>query len=80
MANRIPANCYAYLEGNLEGAHLIEDAAEAPDVALVIIRLSLAQLRRDVARRADHRVSLALAVQDFADAEVADLGVVQRPR
>ena len=33
-------------EGELEGAHLVEDAAEAPHVGLVVVRLPPADLGR----------------------------------
>ena len=66
------------LEGLLESAHFVEDAAEGPDVALLVVRLSLAQFRGDVARGPDHAHRLALARQDLADAEIADFHVVQR--
>ena len=42
-------------EGELEGAHLVEDAAKGPDVALVVVRLSPADLRTEVVRSPDGR-------------------------
>ena len=67
-----------YLKGAFQRAHLVEDAAETPDVAFVVVGLALAQLGGDVAGRADDGVGLALAGQDLADPEVADLDVVER--
>ena len=42
-------------EGELEGAQLVEDAAEAPHVRLVVIRLPPADLGREVVRGPDGR-------------------------
>ena len=36
------------LEGAFEGAHLVEDAAEGPDVRLVVVGFALAELGGDV--------------------------------
>ena len=41
------------VEGALKSAQFIEDDPEAPDVALVIVRLALADFGRQVVRGAD---------------------------
>ena len=58
----------------LEGCHLVEHAAGAPDVALVVVGLLLGDLRRQVVRRADARARERVrAVERLGDSEVAHL-------
>ena len=55
----------------LEGAELVEDAAEGPDVALVVVGLLLAELGREVVGGADDGVGEVLGlVEHLGDAEV----------
>lgn len=62
------------LERVLEGGHLVEHAAGAPDVALVVVGLLLGDLRRQVVRRADARARERVrAVERLGDPEVAHL-------
>ena len=62
------------LEGRTECCHLVDDAAEAPDVTLVVVGLVLPDLRRGVVRSASLRVIQAQRVGDFRDVHVTQLG------
>lgn len=64
------------LEGTLKCAHLVQDAAKGPDVALLIVGFALAELRGDVAGRPHHCVGLTLGRKDFANPKVSDLDVI----
>ena len=58
------------LEGWLQGTHLIEDASQAPDITLVVVRLILPYLRACIVWCS----SLSLkktAFCNFADVEIA---------
>lgn len=57
--------------------HLVENAAKRPDVWLLVVRLLLANLGRQVVWRADRSLSAVVGVlQNARDAEVADLDLV----
>ena len=62
------------LEGVFESGHLVEHTAGAPDVALVVVRLLLGDLRRQVVRRANARARECVrAAERLGDPEVAHL-------
>lgn len=61
------------VEGVAERAHLVEDAAEGPDVRLLVVGLLLADLRGQVVGRADGGLGAVVGVLEHSgDAEVAD--------
>ncbi len=65
------------VEGRLEGAHLVEDDSEGPDVGFETVGLALDDLGRKVVRSAHDGVGLGEGVfEDASDAEVAELDVV----
>lgn len=45
---------YSGLEGSFKACQLIEHAAQSPDVTLLVVRLSFAQLWGNVARSPDY--------------------------
>lgn len=57
----------------LEGAQLVQQAAQCPDVAFLVVGLLLAQLGRQVEGRAYHRMGEVVRVQHLGHAEVANL-------
>ena len=60
------------MEGVLESAELIQDAAQGPDVRLVCVWLVLAYLRGHVVRRALHREGvIGGALQHLRDTKVS---------
>jgi len=64
-------------EGVLEGAHFVEDAAEGPDVAFVVVGLLLTELRRQVVRRPHHRMrKVRSLVQHLSHPQVSNLYLV----
>lgn len=61
------------IEGMVQCGYLIEDAAETPNVALLVIGLLLANLRREVVGRSDGSVGAIVGMlQDSGYPEVAD--------
>ena len=66
-------------EGKLESAHLVQDAAEAPHVRLVVVRLPPADLGREVVRGPDGRSGQVQRVaQRFGNPEISDFDEVLR--
>lgn len=60
----------------IQGGNLIEDAAETPDVTLLVIRFFLADLRRKVVGRADGSIGAIVGMlEDSGYAKVADLDI-----
>lgn len=57
-----------------ESAHLVEDTAEGPDVALAVVRLVAPYLRTRVVRRPRLRIAQAF-FYDFGDVKIAELGL-----
>ena len=67
------------VEGVLEGHHFVKQAAQRPDVALLVVRLVFAQLGRHVVRRANHGLGkVALGGEHLGNAKVAQLGQALR--
>ena len=68
------ANTANTVERALQAGALVAHAAERPHVGLLVVRLALAHLRRDVVRRAEHRDRRAARRRQLLrDAEVAHL-------
>jgi len=61
-------------EGRDKCTHLVEDAAEGPDIALAVVGLVAPHLRTGIVGCSRLRVAEAL-LDDFADVEVAQLGL-----
>ena len=49
------------IEGRVGGDHLVEDAAERPDVRLVVVRLVLEHLRRAIRQRSSELMRIVVA-------------------
>lgn len=64
-------------EGVAEGAQFVEDAAEGPDVALVVVGLLFAKLGRQVVGCANNGVGHVVGLGEaLGDSEVSDLDLV----
>jgi len=56
--------------------HLVEDATEGPDITFLVIRLFLADFRREVIGRADGCLGAIISMlEDSSDAEIADFNL-----
>lgn len=57
-----------------QGHHLVEDAAKGPDVRLLIVRLLLADFRRQVVRCSNGGLGTVVRVlENSCDTEISDL-------
>lgn len=56
-----------------EGAQLVQETPQCPNIALFVIGLLLTELGGEVERRAHHRLGEFVAGEHLGDAEVSDL-------
>mmetsp|Transcript_19813 Transcript_19813/g.55082 ORF Transcript_19813/g.55082 Transcript_19813/m.55082 type:complete len:276 (+) Transcript_19813:1787-2614(+) len=62
------------VEGVLEGRHLVQHTAKGPDIALVVVRLAVAELRGEVVGSSHRGLGKASwAAQHLGEAKVAEL-------
>ena len=58
-------------EGVLEGAHLVKNAAEGPNVGCVVVGLGLTDFRRHIVRGALHSERIIISIlKNFRNTEV----------
>ena len=67
------------VEGVVESGDLVENAAETPNIRFLVVRLFLADLRREIVRSADGGIGAVVGVLQYSgDAEVSNLDVSLR--
>ena len=67
------------VEGVVESGDLVENASETPNIRLLVVRLFLADLRREIVGSADGSIGAVVGVLQYSgDAEVSNLDVSLR--